>query len=48
MGVSLDLRMSLLSSGRGSTSEGENKAQEWAHLRGLGGAWLGRPSLLEC
>ena len=31
MGVSLDLRMSLLNSGRGSTLEGENNAQELAH-----------------
>ena len=31
MGVSLDLRMSLLNSGRGSTLEGENKAHELAH-----------------
>ena len=29
MGVSLDLRMSLLSIGRGSTLEGENKALEF-------------------
>ena len=31
MGVSLDLRMSLLNSGKGSTLEGENKAHELAH-----------------
>ena len=31
MGVSLDLAMSLLNIGRGSTLEGENKAQELAH-----------------
>ena len=34
MGVSLDLRMSLLSIGRGSTLEGENKALELANFSG--------------
>ena len=31
MGISLDLGMSLLNIGRGSTLEGENKAHELAH-----------------
>ena len=31
MGVTLDLGMSLLNIGRGSTLEGENKAHELAH-----------------
>ena len=34
MGVSLDLGISLLSIGRGSTLEGENKALELAHFSG--------------
>ena len=36
--VSLDLRMSLLNIGRGSTLEGENKAQELVHYSR--GPWL--------
>ena len=34
MGVSLDLGMSLLSIGRGSTLEGESKTLELAHFSG--------------
>ena len=34
MGVSLDLRMSLLNIGRGSTLEGENKALEFVPFSG--------------
>ena len=48
MGVSLDLRMSLLNIGRGSTLEGENRRKRWRIiLGGLNGAGLVRPSLLE-
>ena len=48
MGVSLDLRMSLLNIGRGSMLEGENRHKRWRIiLGGLSVAWLVIPSLLE-
>ena len=42
MGVSLDLRMSLLSIGRGSTLEGENKALEFVPSQGPWRSMVGR------
>ena len=48
MGVSLDLRMSLLYIGKGSTLEGENRRKRWCiTLEGLSIAGLVRPSLLD-
>ena len=47
MGVSLDLRMSLLSIGRGSTLEGENKALELANFSGPWWSMVGKTTSLR-